>query len=170
MPMRRAGSVVRWWATKTRQFARHVTAGVRASERAELDTWLRPSEARLFDAMHIADRRHGLDVVATLRRDGVVDRDLLVAGLLHDAGKGNTGVWPRVAWSLGELLGEPLASAVAHLPGMRVALDRLRDHAAASAQLAEAAGCSPRTVVLIRHQSQPIDRAGEALLEADEAN
>jgi hypothetical protein len=170
MPMRRAGSVVRWWATKTRQFAGHVMARVGPGERAELDTWLRPSEARLFDAMHVADRRHGLDVVATLRRNGGVDRELLVAGLLHDAGKGNTGVWPRVAWSLGELFGERLAHSAAHLPGMREALVRLRDHADASADLAQAAGCSPRTVALIRQQSQPLDRDGELLLEADEAN
>ena len=170
MSMRRPGAVVRWWATKTRQFARHVSAHVTASERAELETWLRPSEGRLFDAMHVADRRHGLDVTAALRRGGVVDRDVLVAGLLHDAGKGNTSVWPRVAWSLGELLGEPLARAAAHLPGMRADLDRLRDHADASAQLAHAAGCSPRTVELIRNQSAPLDRDGELLLEADEAN
>ena len=52
--------------------------------------------------MHVADQRHGLDVVASLRAAGRTDPDLLLAGLLHDAGKGQTGVWPRVAWSLGE--------------------------------------------------------------------
>ena len=41
--------------------------------------------------MHVADRRHGLDVVASLRADGVTDPDVLLAGLLHDAGKGDTG-------------------------------------------------------------------------------
>ena len=51
--------------------------------------------------MHVADRRHGLDVVASLRAEGVTEPDLLVAGLLHDAGKGDTGVWPRVAYALG---------------------------------------------------------------------
>ena len=170
MSIRRTRSVISWWATKTRQFARHVVARVTPSERRELDGWLRRPEARLFDAMHVADRRHGLDVVASLRRAGVDDRDVLVAGLLHDAGKGSTGLWPRVAWSLGEMFGQRVARAVAHLPGMRAALGRLRDHADASAELAQAAGCSPRTVALIRNQAAPIDRAGELLLEADEAN
>ena len=55
--------------------------------------------------MHVADRRHGLDVVASLRAEGVDRPDVLVAGLLHDAGKGDTGVWPRVAYTLGERYG-----------------------------------------------------------------
>jgi hypothetical protein len=75
-----------WWASKVRQFRAHVRARVVAGERAGLATWLSPSQLALFDTMHVADRRHGLDVVATLRAEGVTDTDLLVAGLLHDAG------------------------------------------------------------------------------------
>ena len=56
-----------------------------------LAAWTRPGELALFDAMHVADRRHGLDVVAHLRRAGVRDRDVLAAGLLHDCAKGDTG-------------------------------------------------------------------------------
>ena len=57
------------------------------------------------------------------------------------------------------------------VPGMRRSLERLRDHAERSADLAEAAGCSPVTVELIRHQAEPRDRQlGRALLLADEAN
>ncbi|HET9082932.1 MAG TPA: hypothetical protein VFN41_00910, partial [Candidatus Limnocylindrales bacterium] len=74
-------------------------------ERAELIDWLTPQQLALFDSMHIADQRHGLDVVATLRADGVADDDVLLAGLLHDAGKGQIGVWPRVAYSLGQAYG-----------------------------------------------------------------
>ncbi len=170
MSLHRPANMIRWWSTKVRQFVRHVTARVTRMERRALATWLTPAELRLFDTMHIADKRHGLDVVATLRRDGVVDRDILVAGLLHDAAKGDTGVWPRVAWSLGELAGPRVARAAQQLPGMRDALERLRDHADASANLAQAAGCSPRTVELIRNQSTPADRDGELLRLADEAN
>lgn len=121
--------------------------------------------------MHVADRRHGLDVVATLRRDGVVDDDLLVAGLLHDAGKGQTGVWPRVAYALGQAYG-PWVWRVARVnPAWRMPLERLAVHAETSASLAESAGCSPRTVELIRHQEAPVDpEAGRALQLADEAN
>jgi hypothetical protein len=122
--------------------------------------------------MHVADRRHGLDVVAALRRDGVTEPDVLLAGLLHDAGKGRTGVWPRVAYALGQRWGLWVwRLAAAWLPGMRRALDRLRDHAESSARLAAEAGCSPRTVELIRHQDAPVDpEFGEALRLADEAS
>ena len=51
------------------------------------------------------------------------------------------------------------------------ALERLRTHAETSAALAAAAGCSPRTVELIRHQDAPTDpEFGELLRLADEAN
>jgi hypothetical protein len=160
-----------WWATKIRQFARHVTARVTAEERGPLDAWLTPAEARLFDTMHVADRRHGLDVIASLRTMGVADRDVLVAGLLHDAGKGATGLWARVAWSLGDAWGSYIWRVAERLPGMSQALARLRDHAELSAGLAAAAGCSSRTVELIRDQDAPTDpQFGQLLLAADEAN
>ena len=160
-----------WWSGKARQFLRHVTARVSRSERAPLDGWLTPAEARLFDSMHIADRRHGLDVVAALRLMGVADRDVLVAGLVHDAGKGATGLWPRVVWSLGEAWGPWVHGVAARLPAMRGPLARLRDHAERSATMAAAAGCSSRTVELIRHQDAPTDpEFGQLLRLADEAN
>jgi hypothetical protein len=121
--------------------------------------------------MHVADRRHGLDVVATLRSDGVTDADVLLAGLLHDVGKGNTGVLPRVAFSLGQQYGAWVWRGASVVPGWNAALARLATHADASAVLAEAAGCSPRTVSLIRFQDAPRDpEFGELLRLADEAN
>jgi hypothetical protein len=57
------------------------------------------------------------------------------------------------------------------LPGIAPAIERLRVHAEASAALAAAAGCSARTVELIRHQDAPLDPdAGRLLQLADEAN
>jgi len=160
-----------WWATKIRQFAGHLRARVEPRERETLAPWLSPAQLNLFDRMHVADRRHGLDVVAVLRAEGVGDPDVLLAGLLHDAGKGRTGVWPRVAWSLGEALGPWVLRAAGWLPGMAVALERLRGHPEASARLAERAGCSARTVDLIRHQDLPQDpEFGELLRLADEAS
>ena len=162
-----------WWAGKARQFVRHLTGRVTAAERATVAAWLSPAQHRLFEAMHRADQRHGLDVVAALRAAGHGgDAELLLAGLLHDASKGPTvGVWHRVAWSLGEHYGPAVERSLAHLPGFRGAFDILRDHADRSAILATAAGCSPRTADLIRHQAEPADPvAGEALRLADEAN
>ncbi len=160
-----------WWASKVRQFRTHLRARVTPGERTALATWTTPAEQALFDTMHVADRRHGLDVVATLRADGITDRDVLVAGLIHDAGKGQTGVWPRVAYSLGQAYGTWVWRAAAVVPGMETSLERLRTHAETSAALAEAAGCSPRTVELIRWQDAPRDpEYGERLRLADEAN
>jgi hypothetical protein len=160
-----------WWLTKIRQTKRHLLARVPARERDELATWLSPRELALYDGMHVADRRHGLDVIAALREAGETDSEVLVAGLLHDAGKGDTGMLPRIVHALGQAhIGWP-AAALGRLPGMRASLTRLRDHAETSARLAETAGCSPRTVELIRWQDDPHDPdAGERLRLADEAN
>ena len=160
-----------YWAGKARQFRAHVTARVGVDERARLIEWLSPPQLALFDSMHVADRRHGLDVVATLRADGVTDDEVLLAGLLHDAGKGDTGIWPRVAYSLGQHYGSWAWTTAGVVPGWSAALERLRDHAETSALIAAAAGCSPRTVELIRHQDAPLDDAAGRLLQlADDAN
>ena len=160
-----------WWGSKARQFRAHLRANVTPAERAGLETWTTTAQRTLFDAMHVADRRHGLDVVASLRAEGVTDPDALVAGLLHDAGKGDTGVWPRVAYSLGSRYGSWVWRVAAVVPGYRNALGRLHDHAEASAILAAGVGCSPRTVELIRNQEAPVDPDfGELLRLADEAN
>ncbi len=141
------------------------------SERAELTAWLTSAQLALFEAMPAADQRHGLDVVASLRSSGATDPDLVLAGLLHDAGKGRTvGLWHRVAWSLGERYGSWVWRLVRPLPGFAASLDRLRDHAELSADLARAAGCSLRTVHLIRHQAAPEDGDGALLRLADEAS
>ena len=145
-------------------------ARVTPEERRSLAAWARPAELALFDAMHIADRRHGLDVVAHLRRAGVTDRDVLAAGLLHDCGKGDTGWPPRVAWSLGEALGPWVHAVAARLPGWADAMTRLRDHAELSALAVEAAGLPPRAVALVREQDAPSDPVfGRMFHAADEA-
>jgi hypothetical protein len=164
-------SLASWWASRTRQFRAHVRASVAPPERAALAAWITPAQLALFDSMHVADRRHGLDVVASLRAEGATDPDVLVAGLLHDAGKGDIGVWPRVAYSLGSRYGAWVWQVAGRLPGFGPALERLRTHADTSAALATAAGCSARTVALIRDQDAPTDpEFGELLRLADEAN
>lgn len=139
-------------------------------ERATVATWLTPAQLALFDTMHRADQRHGLDVVADLRAEGHADPELLLAGLFHDASKGpGVGALHRVAWALGERYGSGVHRLAARLPGFGTALERIREHPERSAELALTAGCSPRTADLIRHQAAPNDpAAGEALRLADE--
>jgi hypothetical protein len=144
---------------------------VAPEERAALAAWITPPQLALFDSMHVADRRHGLDVSASLRAGRVTEPGVLLAGLLHDAGKGDTGIWPRVAYALAGAYGSWILITVRWLPGFGAALSRLRTHAGTSAELAAAAGCPPRTVELIRFQDAPIDpEFGELLRIADEAN
>ena len=180
MSLHRTGSPG-WWATKVRQFRSHVFASVSVADRAALAAWVPGPLLALFDAMPVADRRHGLDVVASLRAaGGGDDPELLLAGLLHDCGKSRPagpngrargiGLVPRVAWSLGEAFGPWVLTAAGRLPGVAPALDQLRDHARISADRVLAAGGSPRTADLIRDQAGPADRAGELLRLADEAN
>jgi len=154
-----------------RQARRHVFARVAARERDAVAGWLSPAQLQVFDTMHVADQRHGIDVVAALREGGERDPEVLLAGLLHDAGKGNAGLVPRVLYSLGQAgIGFPVRVAV-RFPPIRSTLDRLAGHAESSARIAEAAGCSPRTVELIRWQDAPRDpEAGERLRLADEAS
>jgi hypothetical protein len=164
-------STAGWWARKARQFRDHLRARVSPSERAALETWLSPAQLAVFDAMTPADRRHGLDVVAELGRRGVEDPDVLRAGLLHDAGKGDTGLWPRVAFSLGQAYGSWVWRVAGIVPGFGAALAVLREHPERSARLAAEAGCDARTVELIRHQDAPVDpEYGRLLHEADEAS
>jgi hypothetical protein len=159
-----------WWSSKLRRTGRYLRARVSEEERGRVAAFLTPAELRLFGAMHRADQRHGLDVMDCLAaRTG--DRDLLVAGLLHDCGKGRRVRFVhRVAWSLGQRYGGWIWSATAHLPTFRAGLDTMRNHAERSARLAEAAGCDERVIELIRNQESPRDGDGRLLLEADEAN
>jgi hypothetical protein len=163
---------VGWWTTKARQAVRHVSGRVGARERADLRAWLTSGQLELFESMHRADQRHGLDVAAHLRAAGHEDPELLLAALLHDSAKGRSvRLWHRVAWSLGERYGDGVSVVTAPLPGFRSAFARLAVHAEASARLAREAGCSERTAELIRHQDAPIDPvAGGALKLADEAS
>jgi len=161
----------RWWAGRIRQFRAYVGAGVPAGERAGLEAWVPPAVLAVFDAMHVADRRHGLDVVATLRREGVRDPEVLLAGLIHDAGKGTTGLVPRVLHALAHGYGPSIRRVATVVPGYRAALDGLERHPERSAEMAAAAGCSARTVELIRWQEAPRDpEFGELLRLADERN
>lgn len=165
-------SLASLWAGKARQLGRFLVARVTPAERAALAEWLTPAQAALFDGMPIADRRHGLDVVAALRAAGVHDREVHLAALFHDAGKGRSiRLWHRVAWSLGELLGAWAHGLAGLLPGGREAMAVLRDHEERSAELAAAAGCPPRTVALIKGTVAAADRpAFAALRAADEAS
>lgn len=161
-----------WWAAKVRRFTRYFLGRVSSAEHDGLVSWVTPTQLDLFDSMHRADQRHGLDVVAALRADGQSNPDLLLAGLLHDCGKGRgLHVWHRVGWSLSEKYGRRVERLFLRVPGFAAGFGIIAAHAARSAELALGAGCSEVAADLIRNQAEPVDQLlGRALLVADQAN
>ena len=103
-------------------------------------------ERRLFDAMERRDQRHALEVMRRLR-ESTEERDVLIAALLHDCGKGAVPVWLRILHvavpPFGRIIGKE-----GH-PGWRGAAYRLHRHVEISAQLVGDAGSSGVTVRLI---------------------
>jgi len=140
--------------------------------RAEAFRLLREAERGLFESMTLRDQQHCLDVYRRLRDQGREDRDLLVAALLHDAGKGRIALWHRVAFVLLEARAPGLLRRLA-LPagrqapsgdgaaspfpwkgkgkgkGWRQALYRCLHHSELGAALAHQAGCSDQVAALI---------------------
>jgi hypothetical protein len=161
----------RWWAARTRQAIAFVGARVTEADVQRLTPLLSPDQLGLFRSMHRADQRHGLAVHDSLMAQGARDPDLLIAALLHDAGKGHTGLVPRVVHALGQAYGEWIPRLARRLGPLRPGLDRLADHPAVSAELAARAGSTARAVELIRWQEAPRDaELGPLLRLADEAN
>jgi hypothetical protein len=145
------------------QFFRAAFARVRANEWTLIREHLTPAQAELFERMHRGDQRHCLDVYHTLVRAGYQQKDLLVAALLHDAGKAVSAspdgrrrmtIFHRVAVVL--LQGIPplgprwLARLAADGRGWKAPFAVHARHAQVGAEWAGGAGCSPTVVDLIR--------------------
>ena len=156
------------------QLVAHVRARVEPEEEALVRRVLPEGGVRLFAAMPVADRRHGLDVAGRLLRGGHDDPDLLGAALLHDAAKGHRmRLWHRVA---GVLLDGLAPSVLRRLASPDPASWRhpfhlYLHHGPMSASLATESGCGPRVGALIR--GEPASTVDERLLavlrKADDA-
>jgi hypothetical protein len=151
------------------QLVAHVRARVAPDEAAFARRVLPASALALFDAMPVADRRHGLDVADRLVSAGHDDRDLLAAALLHDAAKGHRmRLWHRVA---GVLLASLAPRALARLAdpapdSWRHPFHLYLHHETMSAEAAVAAGCSDRVADFIRGEADGADAHLQRALEA----
>jgi hypothetical protein len=156
------------------QAVAHVRARVDPAERGLVLRALPEPAVALFDAMPVADRRHGLDVAERLIAEGIDDRDALAAALLHDAAKGRRmRLWHRVAGVLLEAVAPSLLVRLAspHPRSWRHPFHLYLHHASLSADLALEAGCAPRVAAFIRGDARGADaRLQHALKVADDAS
>jgi hypothetical protein len=156
---------------RSRQFFSSLRPRVDAELRDEALRLLREPERALYESMTPRDQQHCLDVYRRLRDEGHADRDLLVAALLHDVGKGRIALWHRVAFVLLDAAAPGVLDRIAtpgNGAGYREALDRCRHHGEIGAQLAAAAVCSETVVGLIRGATK--NELSEALARADDAS
>jgi len=156
------------------QFVSHLTARVAPDEEALARRILPASAWSLFDAMPVADRRHGLDVAHRLIAAGIDDREVLAAALLHDGAKGRRlRLWHRVGGVVLEALSPRLLARLATPdPGSRGYPWYLYlHHGELSAGLARKAGLSERTAAFIAGYAAGADvELAAALQRADDAS
>jgi hypothetical protein len=156
------------------QFIGHLTARVDPAEEARARHLLPEAAWPLFAAMLTADRRHALNVASHLLAAGHTDPDLLAAAMLHDVAKGRRmRLWHRIAGVLLAAIAPRLLAKLASPDerSWRHPFHLYLHHAALSAEAALRAGCSQRTVDLIRGTSEPPDaQLLAALRRADEAS
>ena len=141
------------------QFLRALVARVREEELQSLGEYLTPAQMELFRRMPYFDQRHSLNVFRALRARGYDDPDLLVAALLHDVGKagGTLQVWHRAIVALARVIEPRLLNRLAKGDprSWRYPFFVHLRHPERGAELAQAAGCSPTTVELIRRHHDP---------------
>jgi HD superfamily phosphodiesterase len=130
---------------------------------------LGPGLTPLFETMSERDQRHCLDVYERLRAAGCEDRNVLIAALLHDAGKGSLSgtkiqLWHRVAYVLAENAPEAVMRTACD---KSLGLEALRVHAARGMELAEEYG-APAEVLRLLHELEDEESGDEkvAMLRA----
>jgi len=123
-----------------------------------------------FESMSRRDRTHSLRTAQAILRRDAGDSELVIAALLHDAGKGEQQLWHRVAYVLlAELSPALLRSLARPGAGWRGALYRSIHHAQLGAALARSLGCSDVVCRLIEeHHGSSNDVRQHTLQWADE--
>lgn len=151
---------------RTRQFLRALGERPDAQTRRLAATYLDDRSAALFFEQTPRDQGHAARTATWLLACGA-ERELIVAGLLHDIGKGRQRLWQRVAYVLLAACGPQTLARVARPgDGWRGALDRSRRHAELGARLARSAGQPYAIAELIAGHHRPPASAEAALLQA----
>jgi putative nucleotidyltransferase with HDIG domain len=152
--------VIRRALYRVGQFFTALRAPLIQTDLGEARALLSPAQRALFERMAAPDRHHALAVYRTLQERGIQSEDLLVAALLHDVGKAESPppIWVRVAVVLLEQFAPRLLAQISagEPRGWRRLFVIYRQHAEIGAEWAAQAGCSPRTVDLIRRHHLPV--------------
>lgn len=145
---------------RSRQFLGALRPRLSHAERNEVSATLGPRLLPLFDSMTLRDQRHCLDVHAAVKENGCRDPHVLMAALLHDAGKGQlAGASIRLHHRVSYVMlaaGAPWLLRRLAASG-RGGLGSLHHHPERGAILAEALGAPEPVVELIRRHE---DRNG----------
>lgn len=154
------------------QFFGGVFARVSADERREADAVLNPPAREWFHSLPRDLQWHGVQVMHDLKRAGVDRSDVLAAALLHDAGKaeGPNGPLVRTFIVLARHLAPDWSARRQRLDyraarGIDRVLAMARQHPQIAAEKAEACGCDPVTIDLIRHHQDAARGQDDALLQ-----
>ncbi len=146
-----AGAALSRAGYRAGQFARGFRTTLSPEEVATARALLDTRELQLFAGLHPRDRRHSMNVMRWLETRARPSRELLVAALLHDVGKGQLHVLDRVAYVVLNAISARLIDRIARErgPRWRQGLWRLSHHARLGAERLVEAGSSPRVVELV---------------------
>jgi HD domain len=169
---------------RLRQGLRALSSPVIPVDDALVAAVLSPSLREVFRSMRRSEQQHSINVLQTLRGWGYDHPSLIVAALLHDAGKARAAyhLWDRVLVVLLRAI-VPYKVArwgyeIAEPVGWRRPFVINAQHPRWSAEMAEVAGADPLAVELIarhqrklRHEPQNLtEQLLVALQAADNAN
>jgi putative nucleotidyltransferase with HDIG domain len=158
------------WQYRVRQFSKALREGRDLVPRAVLDRHLHEDGIRLFRSMSGRDQVHSIRTAELVAQRAPDDEEMIVAALLHDAGKGRQTLWQRAIYVLALGVAPSWLHSFAR-PGRDTlgALYRSLRHPILGAELAAAAGCSERVCSLIaRHHSIDHDENVRLLQRADD--
>lgn len=131
-------------------------------DRSVLDL-LTQEQRKRFDSMPAFDQQHLCRVANHLKENGITDRDVLVAGLLHDIGKSDGNATVRLTDRVAKVLMKRLAPGTLECVAANYPEGRFQGlaltvvHPEIGAEIAHALGCSERTCWLIRYHEASTD-------------